>query len=147
MGALAAAAVEYFKRNTATRVFGVEPLSCASVLASIRAGQLETIPGPDPSIMAGLNCGTPSPLAFPTLAAGLDACIAIEDESAAAAMRTLASCDVVSGETGAAALGGLQAAMAVPQQLELGKRSSVLVISTEGATDPESYQRIVGSVS
>jgi diaminopropionate ammonia-lyase len=148
VGALAAAAVDFYKRDRGTtRVVSVEPKSAASVLASIQARRLETVPGPHHSIMAGLNCGTPSPIAFPTLLAGLDGCVAIDDSFAESAMRTLARSGLTSGETGAAALGGLEAAIALPDamaELGLDRKASVLLLMTEGATDPESYRRIVG---
>jgi diaminopropionate ammonia-lyase len=148
VGALAAAAVDFYKRHPGpTRVVSVEPKSAACVLASLEARRLETIPGPHESIMAGLNCGTPSPIAFPTLLAGLDGCISIEDSFAESAMRALARSGLISGETGAAALGGLEATMALPDaraELGLDGKASVLLLMTEGATDPDSYRRIVG---
>ena len=144
VGALGAAATDFYKRAGDTTIVGVEPETCASVLASIQKGELVTVPGPHPSMMAGLNCGTPSPVAFPTLKAGLDWCVAVEDSYAEAAMQTLAECSITSGETGAAALAGLEAVMASSNPLELGKETTVLVISTEGATDPGAYERIVG---
>ena len=144
VGALGAAATDYFKRNGSATVVGVEPASCACVLASLRKGDIVTVPGPHPSMMAGLNCGTPSPVAFPTLLAGIDASVAIADSYTEEAMRTLAACGIVSGETGAAALAGLEAMMAARNELELDASSTVLVISTEGATDPQAYERIVG---
>jgi diaminopropionate ammonia-lyase len=144
VGALGAAAVDFYKRTTSARVVGVEPSSAACVLASIEAGKIVTVPGPHGSIMAGLNCGTPSPIAFPTLLAGLDATIAIDDSYAEQAMRTLASCGIVSGETGAAALGGLAEAPAIRRDLGLDSSATALLLVTEGATDPESYRRIVG---
>ena len=144
VGALGAAAVDYFRRERRARVVGVEPETCACVLESVRAGKLVTIPGPHPSIMAGLNCGTPSIIAFPRILAGLEACVAVEDPAAEAAMRELAACGMVSGETGAAALAGLRAVMAEGNPLGLGGRSTVVLLSTEGATDPEGYERAVG---
>ncbi|HXV64178.1 MAG TPA: diaminopropionate ammonia-lyase, partial [Vicinamibacteria bacterium] len=142
VGALGAAAADFFASSERVRVIGVEPASAACVQASLRAGQIVTIPGPHPSIMVGLNCGTPSSIAFPALQEGLDACIAVADVDAEEAMRALAASGIVSGETGAASLAGLQA---VPrEQLSLGASSSVVVLCTEGATDPESYERIVG---
>ncbi|GMR22153.1 MAG: diaminopropionate ammonia-lyase [Acidobacteriota bacterium] len=150
VGALGAAATDFYKRaagKTDPTIVGVEPETCASVLASIRKGELVTVPGPHPSMMAGLNCGTPSPVAFPTLKAGLDWCVAVEDSYAEAAMRTLAECGITSGETGAAALAGLEAvmiSMTSSNPLQLGKETTALVISTEGATDPAAYERIVG---
>jgi diaminopropionate ammonia-lyase len=150
VGALGAAAVDFCKRRGQTLVVGVEPESAACVLASIEAGELVTVPGPQDSIMAGLNCGTPSSIAFPTLLAGLDGSIAIEDSYAEESMRTLAGCGIVSGETGAAALAGLEALLALPEateirnELGLDRNATVLLLVTEGATDPESYRRIVG---
>jgi diaminopropionate ammonia-lyase len=66
-------------------------------------------------------------------------------------MVTLAGTGIVAGETGAAALAGLQAVMTSPAgepvriALRLGPASSVLVLCTEGATDPAAWQRIAGS--
>lgn len=146
VGALGAAAVDFYKRAGNTLVAGVEPKSAACVLASIEAGKLATVPGPQDSIMAGLNCGTPSSIAFPTLLAGLDVSVAIDDSYAEEAMRSLARSGIVSGETGAAALAGLEAVLALPDRggLGLDRAATVLVLVTEGATDPESYRRIVG---
>ena len=144
VGALGAAATDYFKRNGSATVVGIEPASCASVLALLREGDIVTVSCPHPSMMAGLNCGTPSPVDFPTLLAGMDASVAIADSYVEDAMRALAACGIVSGETGAAALAGLEAMMAAGNELELDASSEVLVISTEGATDPQAYERIVG---
>jgi diaminopropionate ammonia-lyase len=55
-------------------------------------------------------------------------------------MRDLASAGVVAGETGAAGLAGLRAALDAGHHLG----QSILVLCTEGATDPEAYARIVG---
>jgi diaminopropionate ammonia-lyase len=150
VGALGAAAVDFYKRTSDAFVIGVEPTSAACVLASIEAGGIVTVPGPQDSIMAGLNCGTPSSIAFPTLLAGLDLSIAIDDSYAEEAMRTLAGCGIVSGETGAATLAGLEALLALPEAIKIrnevgfDRNATVLLLVTEGATDPESYRRIVG---
>jgi diaminopropionate ammonia-lyase len=55
----------------------------------------------------------------------------------------------VSGESGAATLGFLLEAAfdpALRQALDLTASSRILLISTEGDTDPEMYRRIVGDV-
>jgi diaminopropionate ammonia-lyase len=92
--------------------------------------------------MAGLNCGTVSPVAWPVVARGVDVFVAVDDADAEAAMRELAKIGIVAGETGAAALAGLRAiAAAMPEQIS-GRRA--LVLCTEGATDPDAYRRIVG---
>ena len=56
---------------------------------------------------------------------------------------------VISGESGAAPLGFLYALMRdeelapLREKLKLGKDSRVLLFSTEGATDPENYRKVV----
>jgi diaminopropionate ammonia-lyase len=120
------------------------------VLRSLQAGRIVTVPGPHDSIMAGLNCGTPSLVAWPLLRAGLDAVVAVADERARQAMRDLAAAGIVAGETGAASLAGLaeatggRTAGTLRRALGLGAGASVLLVCTEGATDPEAYRRIVG---
>lgn len=91
--------------------------------------------------MAGLNCGTPSLIAWPVVSAGVDSFVAVSDDDAADAMRALAEAGVVSGESGAAGLAGL---LAFGPRLSLRPDDHVLVVSTEGDTDPAAYQRIVG---
>jgi diaminopropionate ammonia-lyase len=153
VGALAAAAIRHFKsgeRERSPKLLGVEPESARCVTESLRAGRLVTLPFPQTSIMAGLNCGTPSQLAWPTVAGGLDVMAAVADPWAMVAMRALDAAGVVAGETGAAALAGLQAVCAhpagEPARPALGLRpgSRVLVLCTEGATDPAAWARIVG---
>ncbi|GGM20669.1 diaminopropionate ammonia-lyase [Deinococcus aerophilus] len=151
VGSLAAAVVRHYRAaDMPTRVVGVEPLHADCVLRSLQAGQPVETPGPHPSIMAGLNCGTVSPLAWPLLRDGLNASVAIPDARAEDAMRMLAADGVVSGESGAAGAGGLIALLTGPDArrhrdaLDLTPHSRVLIVSTEGATDPQAYARILG---
>lgn len=147
VGALATATIQACPE---ARIVGVEPADAACILASLRAGELAKVPGPHRSIMAGLNCGLPSPLAWPYLQAGLDLAVAVEDDAARAAMRALADAGVVAGETGAAGLAGLLSLAASPEwptireRLGLDATSEVLVIVTEGATDPAAWEAITG---
>jgi diaminopropionate ammonia-lyase len=152
VGALAAAAVRHYRREGLAhrpRLIGVEPLASACVLASLRAGQMVTVPGPHHSIMAGLNCGTPSLVAWPSLLRGLDAVVAVDDRRARQAMRDLAATRIVAGETGAASLAGLTELATGPDAEEVrrafgvGPDAKVLLLCTEGATDPDAYRRIV----
>ncbi|SMB78361.1 diaminopropionate ammonia-lyase [Deinococcus hopiensis] len=150
VGSLAMAVIQHYRApGRATHVVGVEPTRAACVLHSLEAGKLTEVPGPHASIMAGLNCGNTSPLAWPYLQGGLSASIAISDGQAKEAMRLLAQDGVVSGESGAAGAGGLLAllrhedAANTRAWLGLTPESTVLVISTEGATDPQAYARIV----
>ncbi len=140
VGALAAATVHHFASRATVVV--VEPLSAACGLHSAAAGHPVAVPGPHDSIMAGLNCGMVSIIAWPAVSAGVDVFVAVDDIAAEQAMRALATIGVVAGETGAAALAGLSAAVVAGASGLHGRR--ILVLCTEGATDPLAYLRIVG---
>jgi diaminopropionate ammonia-lyase len=56
-------------------------------------------------------------------------------------MRLLARAGIASGESGAAGLGGLLFARGA---LNLGSDTTVLLVCTEGATEPDAYERTVG---
>lgn len=130
----------------APAVVVVEPDKAACLLASAEAGGLTAIPGNLDTLMAGLACGEPSLLAWQVLERGAAAFMAIPDAAAVASMRLLAGLDIVSGESGAAGLAGFLLASADPAAraaLGLTRASRVLVFSTEGATDPVLYQRLV----
>jgi len=125
----------------------VEPDRAACLLASARAGRLVSVPGELDTVMAGLACGEPSLLAWQELERAAAAFMAIPDDAAVQAMRLLADHAVVSGESGAAGLAGLLLAAddgAARAALRLDADSRVLLFSTEGATDPALYARLVG---
>ncbi len=155
VGALAAAVAGHYRSASlpASRratLVGVEPVGAACVMESVEAGGMVSVSGPQDSIMAGLNCGTPSQVAWPAMRDGIAALIELGDGRSIEAMRRLAAEGVVSGETGASGLGGLlellngDGAAEARERLAIGPQASALVISTEGATDPEMYARLVG---
>ena len=150
VGALAAAVGAHYRGGVGPTLISVEPDDAACMLESLAAGRIVTVPGPHRSIMAGLNCGTLSQVAWPLLASTFDLCTTIDDERAREAMRLLAHAGIESGESGAAGLAGLLALCSAPEPAEprarfgIGASANVLVFSTEGATDPEAYARIVG---
>jgi diaminopropionate ammonia-lyase len=158
VGALAAAAVEHHgPRRERPRLAVVEPDDADCLLESILSedGQPRAARGRQRSIMAGLNCGLPSLAAWPTLRRGIDLFLSVEDRFAEEAMRLLwrpAPGDprVEAGESGAAGLAGLIALLAddafraARERLQLSGATTALVINTEGATDPEGFQRITG---
>ena len=149
VGALGAAAARHFRRPESGNitVIGIEPQSSACVLASMEAGEIVTIPGPHDSIMAGLNCGTPSIVAWPDVSGGFDLFCAVDDDSARRGMRMLAAEGIEAGETGAAGIAGLMeicADEAIRERIGLGSETAVLTLCTEGATDPAAYAEIVG---
>jgi diaminopropionate ammonia-lyase len=150
VGALAAATVAYYRRPDAThptRVVSVEPDDADCFLQSCLAGELTYVPPPHRSIMVGLNCGNASPIAWPVVSRGVDWLSAVADARAEEAMRMLAAEGIVAGETGSAALAG---ALAIAESADRGKigfreGATILLLCTEGATDPVNYERIVGS--
>jgi diaminopropionate ammonia-lyase len=124
---------------------GVEPDSAACVAAAVEAGHVVEVPGPHDSIMAGLNCGLASMLALPSLLAGFGAFVTIDDDRCRDAVRSLAAAGLDVGESGAAALGGLMALCTDHRdELPVPAHASVLLLATEGVTDPVNFERIVG---
>lgn len=145
VGALASAAISHYVRGEADDplVVVVEPLTAACAFASAEAGRPRAVPGPHPSVMAGLNCGNVSPVARPFLDRGVSAYLAISDEAAEHAVRQLAAQGVGAGETGAASFAGLSA-LCREASSALGGRegwSRALVLVTEGVTDPLAHER------
>lgn len=153
VGSLAAAVTGHLRRRRPGGVYpaivGVEPESAACAFDSVRAGDIVSVPGPHPSVMAGLNCGTLSSTAWPVLKTGIDAFVTVTDENAFEAMRLLASDGIVSGESGSAGLAGLIALFDDEEMREkvlscrTGPGTDVLIISTEGITDPVLYGQVV----
>ena len=151
VGALAVAAARHFRQLRASRtaLLSVEPMDAACVMSSAMSGAVVSEPGPHRSLMAGLNCGTPSMIAWPDMRDGFDAFMAIEDDRLPQAMRLLAGQGITAGETGAASVAALlelAAAGNEPQirdHLGLRPDSVVVALCTEGATDPDTYQRLI----
>lgn len=144
VGALAAAAIRHFGRSgpgVQPMVVGVEPLTAACIMSSLEAGHPVTVPGPHDSLMAGLNCGTPSPIAWPIVSAGLSGAVAIDDDRTCEAMALLDQVGLKAGETGAASVGGALELARNPeaghlrQLLGWGPQARLLLLCTEGVTD------------
>ncbi|MET0822804.1 MAG: pyridoxal-phosphate dependent enzyme [Solirubrobacterales bacterium] len=145
VGALAAAAARHLAGRS--RLLGVEPTDAACVLESVRAGEPVELDGPQDSLMAGLNCGTPSLVAWPDVSAGFDVLCAIGDELAVSGMRRLAEIGVEAGECSGGCVGAAGAVLADPAAraaLAVSGASSVCVLLTEAVTDPDAYARLVG---
>ena len=139
VGSLAQAAITHYRSrpgSAGTSLLTVEPGSAACVLASLVRGEPGTITTGE-TIMAGLNCGTPSMLAWPYLRDGLDAAVAVANADAAAAARDLAGYGIPAGPCGGASLAGARAALAGEgarrAALALGPDATVVLLSTEGA--------------
>ena len=134
----------------------VEPdrADCLFRTAQADDGALHFVTGDMDSMMAGLCCGEPCTISWKIIDAYADAFLSCGDGYAARGMRLLARPEegdpaVVSGESGAVTAGVLDALMRgdapseVRQALGLNESSRVLLVSTEGDTDQENYQRII----
>ncbi len=155
VGGLAAAVVAGFwpaMGGDRARPVVVEPEAADCLFQSARRGAPATATGDLDTVMACLAAAEASPMAWQVLADGAFAFMTIGDEWATRAMRHAAAGEaadppLVLGESGAAALGGLLAVAGdadARAHLGLDAAARVLVIGSEGATDPEIYQRIVG---
>ena len=128
----------------------VEPDRAACLLASNRAGRPVRIDPGEATVMAMLECYAPSLLAWGVLSRLADGYMTVSDADAIAAMRHLAHAHggdepMIAGESGAAGLAGLIEASRTPQDralLGLDRDSRVLLVNTEGATDPEIYRKL-----
>jgi diaminopropionate ammonia-lyase len=137
VGALAAAAAQAL-RPGGPRLIAVEPEGADCLRRSIAAGEPVTVPGPHPSKMAGLNCGTPSMLAWPAIRAAFDEFLSIPDELADAGMRRLAALGLDRGECAGGVVG------AAAEALRGSERGAVVLLLTEGVTDPVHFEEVVG---
>lgn len=155
VGGLAAAVAGHFAARFGAerpRFVVVEPDRAACIFESAKAGRPLKIEHGEPTIMAMLECYEPSLVAWRVLSRAADAFMTIGEEDAAETMRVLADPKgsdpaIVAGESGAAALAGLRAALQDPeavQALGLDRSSRIFVINTEGATDQARYSAIVG---
>jgi len=152
-GAFAASGASWLVRklgNNRPKIVIVEPSEASCYLESVEAGEAIATKGKMETIMAGLNCGVPSILAWPILKDSADLFISIPDHYAEEAMRLYKEEDIVSGESGASGLAGLIAIMTDPDlrnakdKIGIGKDTRIILINTEGDTDPENYKKTVG---
>jgi len=157
VGALAATAAWWYRkdpREPSPLLVCVEPEEAACLLESAASpdGTPQTSAGKLDSIMAGLNCGTPSPVAWPFVRQGFDLFLTVPDKTCLEAVRLYYrplgdDPRLVSGESGAATLAGLLALVKAPapirRRIGLGPDTHALLLNTEGDTDPEAFARLV----
>ena len=159
VGALAASVVGFYTAlfpNDPPLFVVVEPEKAACVYESIKAGDnnCHSVKGDLDTIMAGLACGDPSPIAFDILNNNADIFMKVPDYVAARGMRIL-SCPlkgdpfVISGESGAVPLGALYSLLTenedsrLKEVLNLNEDSLVFMVNTEGNTDPMQFRQII----
>ncbi len=155
VGGVAAAIAAYFTRRYGQdrpQIILADPDQSACWLESLRAGEPTAVSGDLDTVMAGLACGEISLLAWSILREHADAVVAIPDSGVAPMMRQMAfpldgDPAVVAGESAVAGVLALALVAHVAETREalgLSNESTVLVFGTEGDTDPELYQELVG---
>ncbi|MBR3108352.1 MAG: diaminopropionate ammonia-lyase [Clostridia bacterium] len=149
-GAIAAAAVETYPEHPPV-IATVEPREAACFYESFEKadGLPHAAAGSGETIMAGLNCAVPCVLAWDILNGCAMGGFVCDDEMACHGMRLLRKAGITAGESGAVTAGLVDLLMRNPayaemrKQLHLNEDSVILLINTEGDTDPENYQRII----
>ncbi|WP_166828445.1 diaminopropionate ammonia-lyase [Brevibacterium limosum] len=140
VGSLLQAALAHYRRASTvdTAVVSVETEAAACMGPSLDAGHPVTVET-GKTIMSGLNCGTPSSLAWPLVRDGLDAAVAVSDDAAIDAAHRLAELGVAAGPCGAASLAGAKEALtgldkdSRRRHLGVDADSVVVLTITEGA--------------
>ena len=154
-GAIQGYLASRFGKNRPTAVI-VEPDTAACLYKSAIAddGAPHFVTGDMPTIMAGLACGEPNTIGWNVLRDYSDMFFSCPDWVTARGMRLLGNPlrgdeRIISGESGAVPAGLLSLLCerddlrSVKESLHLNEHSHVLLISTEGDTDPEKYRKIV----
>ena len=130
------------------RMISVESHMSACMRDSLVAGTPTLVDITEETLMAGLSCGEVSTLAWHIMKPTVSHCITIGDEAVAPLMRWFhrRTPSIEAGECSTSGLAACLAAHADPaarQQLGFGPDSVVLLLGTEGATDPDFYQSII----
>ncbi len=158
--AIQAVLIDIYGEQT-PKVVIVEPIAadCFYKSAEAEDGRARSVVGHLDTSMAGLACGTPSTSAWDILKYYSEFFFKCADGITEQGLRVLANPvgadeKIISGETGAVTTGLLVALMddnktantsdynSLASMLSLGADSRVLLISTEGDTDPENYKRV-----
>jgi diaminopropionate ammonia-lyase len=159
VGSLAASAIGFYSHlfgRERPRAVVVEPdqAACLYISAEAGDGQPHTFPGELNTIMAGLACGDPNPIAWEVLKDTTDVFIKCPDYVAAKGMRVYGvplngDPFVISGESGAVTLGALMFMMETPEyeplrkMLDLGPDAHILLVNSERNTDPDAFRQVV----
>jgi len=160
VGSWAASAAWYFNRIskiTLPAIVVVEAYETDCILESIRRNRPTMTSKTRKTLLAGLNCGFPSVVAYGILRQTVDLFMSVSDEYSFNAMKKLytpsgTDSRITAGESGAAGLGALIALASKDNLLEaknkigLNCKSNVLIFNTEGATDSYLFRRIVSDV-
>jgi diaminopropionate ammonia-lyase len=155
VGALAASVIAFYHAlfpDDPPKCIVIEPdkADCLYRSMLIGDGKAHAVTGKLDTIMAGLACGEPSPLAWKILRECAACFVSCPDFIAAKGMRIYATPlkgdpFIISGESGAVTLGAF---VSIIQQelkkvLDFNDESQILFINTEGNTDPVYFRKII----
>lgn len=160
VGSLAAAVTGFYANRYGTAscptILIAEPTLAPALLESARRsdGQLAKIGGAMETVMAGLACGEPNPLAWPLLRSWAAFFVACSDSVAARGTRILSNplgddARILAGESGSMPVGLLVSLMDDPRchkarkAFRLTSQSRILLFNTEGIPDPGLFLDIV----
>ena len=152
VGGLAASVAAYLALRLGhdrPHVLVVEPELADCLYQSARLGRPAPASGGLGSFMLGLDCAEVSLVAWEILDRLADDFVLISEAEALASMRQLNQPDLVAGECAGAGLAVLDAAARgadLRASIGLDSTSSVLLIGTEGATDPEAHRRLLSGM-
>lgn len=142
VGSIAHAVTQHYKnvppgKPPRASVLTVEPTTAAGFKASLENGSITAVDTGD-SIMCGMNCGTMSTTAWPTLRSGVDADVTVTDREAHEAVRELEGLGLHPGPCGAATLAALRrTCQDARDPLHLNRNSTVVLFCTEGSREYE----------
>lgn len=133
------------------RIILVQSERADAVVQSFETGRHVVVGGNHDTIMIGIACGEVAHLCWPLLEPSAYGAMAIDDRAAVQAMRLVADTricpqPIVMGETGAAGLAALSIAardVSLRERLGLERDSRVLLINSEGDTDPARYRLLL----
>ena len=130
----------------------VEPVNADCLFQSAVNGKPTAVHGDLDTIMAGLACGEVSVLAWSILENYAPHFMTITDESIPKAMQLLANRTppIIAGESAITGLAGFLIAcndVELKSKLMINENSKILFFGTEGDTDEEMYEQLVGKSS
>ena len=151
LAASVAALLRQYWGDKSPRVVIVEPDLAACLYESARKGAPTAVQIDEETIMAGLSCGEPSEMAWDILREEASDFVTMPDSIVGPTVRLLANSEsgdekVEAGESAVAGLATLIAAMRdadMAVALGLDKSSRVLLIGSEGVTDPAIFEAIM----
>lgn len=153
-GVLGFLAEKYVSRKPVVTIVEPEAANCIYRSAKAGDGKAHSVEGMPETIMAGLNCGTPCAITWPVLRDYAEYYMSCPDFAAAHGMRVYAEPvgedkRIISGESGASTMGAMCLLMqnkafdSIRKEMGFNEDSVILLINTEGDTDPEGWKRIV----